>query len=1001
MTSNQRLEIIRNFTLTAEDHELLPDRTPHGLLVFAIMLKFLQAYGRFPTAPNEVSDEVVDYVAEQLEVTPHTFREFDWNGRTIKRYRARIREVTQFRESTAGDVEKLTQWLVDHLDGGGIEAAQELAYERLRQLFLEPPTSERMNRIARSAVYVHERRLYNLIFGRLSPDVCRRLKGLLETSAGKDVRVENDEQGWERSPLAELRKDPGPPGLESVLEEVAKLERIRSLDLPLELFRGVPHKFVTSCRQRAASEAPRELRRHPDAIHYALLSAFCFLRCGDIVDNLVDLLIQVVHRIGTRAERKVIKELIQEFIQVKGKTAILFRVAEAAVDRPDGMVREVIFPIVGEETLRALIKEFKSTGAKYRVQVQTRMRSSYGHHYRRMLPRILAALEFRSNNEVHRPVIRAIDFLKRHADSSAHYYPHDAEVPIDGIVPEAWRKFVIKDGKDGRERVNRIAYELCLLERLRERLRTKEVWVVGAYRYRNPDEDVPRDFAEKRAEYYDALKLPIDAGAFISKFRRSMADALDTLNRRLHQNPGVDIVMKGRKPWICVSPLKAKPSPPNLEYLKKEVSRRWPMTSLLDILKETDLRVNFTDQLKSVAVRETIVLEQLRKRKLLCLYAIGTNLGIKRVSAGDHGEKYDDLLYVAQRFINKNQLREAIAQVVNGILAVRLDKIWGKGTTTCAGDSKRFGAWDQNLMSEWHARYGGPGIMVYWHVEKNAACIYSQLKRCSSSEVASMIQGVLHHCTEMEIDRQYVDSHGQSHVAFAFCHLLGFRLLPRLKAIGRQRLYRPWVGEPDTYPRLQPILTRPINWDLIQAQYDEMIKFATALRLGTADAEAILRRFTRDNLQHPTYQALVEFGRAVKTIFLCDYLSSENLRREVHEALNIIELWNGVNDFIFYGRGGEISTNRREDQEIAMLCLHLLQNTLVYVNTLMIQQILDEPGWPALMTPRDLQAPTPLIHAHVNPYGSFRLDLAERLRLDPEPADVQSPKSGPQSSVDS
>ena len=73
--------------------------------------------------------------------------------------------------------------------------------------------------------------------------------------------------------------------------------------------------------------------------------------------------------------------------------------------------------------------------------------------------------------------------------------------------------------------------------------------------------------------------------------------------------------------------------------------------------------------------------------------------------------------------------------------------------------------------------------MIYWHVERKSLCIHSQLKSPSSSEVASMIEGVVHHCTEMEVDRQYVDSHGQSTVAFAFCRLLGFQLLPRLKAI--------------------------------------------------------------------------------------------------------------------------------------------------------------------------------------------------------------------------
>src|ERR1700730_12518904 len=92
-----------------------------------------------------------------------------------------------------------------------------------------------------------------------------------------------------------------------------------------------------------------------------------------------------------------------------------------------------------------------------------------------------------------------------------------------------------------------------------------------------------------------------------------------------------------------------------------------------------------------------------------------------------------------------------------------------------------------------------------------------------------------------------------------------FELLPRLKAIHAQKLYRPDTGQPDAYPNLQPILTRPINWALIREQYDEMVKYATALRLGTAETEAILRRFTRNNLQHATYRALTELGKAVRT----------------------------------------------------------------------------------------------------------------------------------------
>jgi len=271
---------------------------------------------------------------------------------------------------------------------------------------------------------------------------------------------------------------------------------------------------------------------------------------------------------------------------------------------------------------------------------------------------------------------------------------------------------------------------------------------------------------------------------------------------------------------------------------------------------------------------------------------------------------------------------------------------------------------------------------VYWHCEGKSVCIYSQLKRCSSSEVAAMIEGVLRHETDMEVQKNYTDSHGQSEVGFAFTHLLGFELMPRLKAIARQKLYLPDAGCSDEYANLKDVLTRPINWELIRQQYDEMVRYATALRLGTAQAEAILRRFTRGNLQHPTYQALAELGKALKTTFLCRYLHEESIRREIHAGLNVVENWNSANGFIFYGEGGELSSNRLEDQELSVLSLHLLQLCLVYVNTLMIQRVLAESTWRQRMQVVDYRALSPLIYAHINPYGRFDLDMDKRIPIE-------------------
>lgn len=95
-----------------------------------------------------------------------------------------------------------------------------------------------------------------------------------------------------------------------------------------------------------------------------------------------------------------------------------------------------------------------------------------------------------------------------------------------------------------------------------------------------------------------------------------------------------------------------------------------------------------------------------------------------------------------------------------------------------------------------------------------------------------------------------------------------------------------------------------------------------------------------------------------------------------------MENWNGANSFIFYGKSGEIATNRLSDQELAVLALHLLQVSLVYINTLIIQQVLSEPQWMKLMKEEDLRALSPLIWEHINPYGTFRLDMNERLPIE-------------------
>jgi Transposase. len=110
---------------------------------------------------------------------------------------------------------------------------------------------------------------------------------------------------------------------------------------------------------------------------------------------------------------------------------------------------------------------------------------------------------------------------------------------------------------------------------LRERLRCKEIWVVGADKWRNPDEDLPADFDGHRVEHYAALRKPIDASEFIDQLRHEMRTELDALQVALPKLAWLDIRDRGNQGAIKLTDFDAAPEPRNLRRLKNHVRTRW------------------------------------------------------------------------------------------------------------------------------------------------------------------------------------------------------------------------------------------------------------------------------------------------------------------------------------------------------------------------------------------------------------------------------------------
>src|SRR5205085_12424042 len=120
----------------------------------------------------------------------------------------------------------------------------------------------------------------------------------------------------------------------------------------------------------------------------------------------------------------------------------LFRLTEAVIDKPDGTIRDVVFPVVSEQTLRDLVAEYKAQGGAYRQKVQEVMRSSYRNHYRQILPALLEVLDFRSNNTAYQPVIQALAVVRESVDCRLAGYPLASSPPLEGVIPSALENFV-------------------------------------------------------------------------------------------------------------------------------------------------------------------------------------------------------------------------------------------------------------------------------------------------------------------------------------------------------------------------------------------------------------------------------------------------------------------------------------------------------------------------------------------------------------------------------
>ena len=347
-------ELSENWSLSPEERGRLLKKHETTRLGFALLLRFFQVERRFPSSPKEIPKVVIPFMAQQLGCSPLDLNFYPWEGATIKRHRAEIREWCGFREITLLDLEGLKRWLIKEVipQESRMDGLRDALLQHCRHLRIEPPAIDHGQRLILSSLQDHDASFCGKIFRRLDSATVNRMDALLQPNA---TESETEWTLWQS-----LKGEPGKAGVASMKEAAERLALVHGVMLPPDTFKDVPFKLLERFAKQATVEEPFELRRHSKPLKATLQASFLQLRSEELMDHLVELLVETVHKMTKKADQKIEQSLGEALRKAPAKMVKLYRIAKASVGAPKGVVEDVIFPAASAEWLQALIQEVES-----------------------------------------------------------------------------------------------------------------------------------------------------------------------------------------------------------------------------------------------------------------------------------------------------------------------------------------------------------------------------------------------------------------------------------------------------------------------------------------------------------------------------------------------------------------------------------------------------------------------------------------------------------------
>ncbi|MDD2108032.1 Tn3 family transposase, partial [Pseudomonas asiatica] len=868
-------ELHRCYSLSDSEIEWVNNtaKSPALSIGLAIQLKVFQQLHYFVPF-EELPQELISHVRQCLRYGARIAPRYS-NPRTLYRHQAAVRQYLQVTPFYSSDGLAITEEIARDC-AVVLEQRVDLINAMLDELIqrgYELPAYSTLNNIAETALASAQEVTFNLIVLRAPIEVIYKLKELLDTDFG---RRQSDFNALKQAPKKPSRKH-----LEVLIDHLAWLESFGDLDAILE---GVVDAKIRHFATQAAASDVAELKDCSLPKRYTLMLALIYRMRVRTRDHLAEMFIRRISTIHKRAKEELEQIQARQRQKLEQLAATLDGVVQILVQEPDdqeagSLIREFLSPDGNLDRLRETCAEVQATGGNnYLPLIWKHFKS-----HRSLLFRLSHLLQLEPTTQ-DRSLIQALQLIQD--SENLHREWIDEHVDLS-FASERWVKVVRRPASEGPP-TNRRYLEVCVFSYLASELRSGDMCVLGSESFADYRKQLLpwEECFHRLPAYCEKVGLPGTAKEFVASLKIQLEETAQHLDEKFPSCRGDVSINEAGEPVL--RRVIARDIPPSAISLQTALMQRMPARHVLDIMANIEHWIQFTRHFGPMSGNEP-KLKEPAERYLMTIFAMGCNLGPNQAARHLAGNVTPHMLsYTNRRHLSLEKLDKANRELVELYLQLDLPKLWGDGKAVAA-DGTQFDFYDDNLLAGYHFRYRKMGAVAYRHVANNYIAVFQHFIPPGIWEAIYVIEGLLKVDLSVEPDTVYSDTQGQSATVFAFTHLLGINLMPRIRNWRDLVMCRPDRGV--SYKHINRLFTDTADWHLIETHWQDLMQVALSIQAGKISSPMLLRKLGSYSRRNKLYHAAQALGSVIRTIFLLNWIGSRELRQEVTPNTNKIESW--------------------------------------------------------------------------------------------------------------